>query len=201
MSDEITYLDVPQDAASHAARFGAQPSSTPGRWFVVGSVHRELLNYLPRFRNQAFVESIPACPVCGNTMRKRSAKDGNLFWACASFYKTGCQGTIEYQDYLDAVAPVSPLSSYLPELGNSLLQPDVRTSYPVDENENPIPQSLREKWAEVVLKGVQILRDEHILRRWLSMPKREFKGKTPYQMMVTENGCSAVLKLLDGVWS
>lgn len=196
MADEITILSVPADGTEHPKRFGAQFDPRTSTWFVVGRVPRELFNYIPRLKNQAFQEVAPTCPVCGSPTRKLVNFVGNPFWSCVTHFKTGCPGVVDYLDYLDAVEPPAKVGNYLPTVVGSLFGP---SDPPSDTNErNPHP--LKPKWHEIIREAGAVLRDDKQAVRWLFEPKVAFNGKAPVEMCGTEAGCEAVLKLLREVW-
>lgn len=197
MADAITVLNVPQDAAEHAKRFGAQFDSRTSTWFVVGPVPRELLNYVPRPKNQRFSEVAPSCPLCGSPTRRLINSAGNPFWACVTYFKTGCPGVVDYLDYLDAVEPLAKVSKFLPKLAGSLFGP----SEPPPDNNAKAPHPLKERWQEVVQEAGAVIGDEKQAVRWLYQPKMAFNNKTPLEMCGTEAGCDAVLKMLRDVWT
>lgn len=197
MADEITILIVPRDAVEHAERFGAKFDSKNGSWFVVGPVPRELLNYVPRPRNQRFQEAAPRCPLCGSPTRKLVNSAGNPFWACVTYFKTGCPGVVDYLDYLDVVEPLAKVGKFLPKLAGSLFGP---SESPPDNNEKA-PHPLKPRWQEVVQEAGTVIGDDRQAVRWLYQPKVAFNYKTPLEMCGTEAGCDAVLKMLRDVWT
>ncbi len=197
MADEIAILSVPPDAAEHAERFGAKHDSTNGFWFVVGSVPRELLNYVPRAKSQRLQEIAPRCPLCGSPTRKLVNSAGNPFWACVTYFKVGCPGVVDYLDYLDAVEPLATLGKYLPRVVGSFFGP---SESPPDINEKA-SHPLKARWHEIVQEAATILGGDREAVRWLYEPKIAFNNKAPVQMCGTEAGCDAVLIMLRDVWT
>ena len=197
MADEITILSVPSDAAEHAERFGAKHDATNGSWIVVGAVPRELLNYVPRPKNQRFQETAPRCPLCGSPTRRLINSAGNPFWACVTYFKTGCPGVVDYLDYLDSVEPLAKVGKFLPKLAGSLFGP----SEPPPDNNAKAPHPLKQRWQEVVQEAGAVIGDDNQAVRWLYQPKVAFNNKTPLEMCDTEAGCDAVLKMLRDVWA
>lgn len=196
MAEEIIILSVAPDAAEHAERFGAKFDPKTVTWFVVGPVPRELLNYVPREENQHFQEVAPRCPRCGAPTRKRIDSSGDPFWSCATHFKTGCKGTIDYADYLNDVAPVARISAFLPKLAGSLFGPQEAPTTTKEE----APHPLKAKWREIVQEAAAIIGNDKQAVRWLYEPKVAFHGKTPIEMCATEAGCHSVLALLREVW-
>lgn len=195
MSDEITYLTVPDDAAEYAHRFGAQRDAS-GQWFVVGTVSCELLNFLPRLPNPLFYERLPPCPMCGTLMRKVQMKSGNLLWLCTARKRTGCHGLIRYEDYLQRIEPVTTLGDLLPQIG-TLLLPAAQLE---ELNKPPKPKSphpLRERWKDIVKRAFEVIGDERQVLLWLNQPKVALELKAPIEMLGGVDGCAAVVRLLD----
>jgi hypothetical protein len=196
MAEEIAILSVPPDAVEHAARFGAKYDSKNGSWYVVGPVPPELLNYVPRSKNQRFQETAPRCPVCGSPTRKLVNRAGNPFWACVTYFKTRCPGVVDYPDYLDAMEPWAKVGEFLPKVAGSLFGPPE----PPPKNNERTPHPLRPRWQEIVQEAWVVFGDPRVAERWLFYPKVAFNNKTPAEMCRTEAGCVAVLKLLRDVW-
>lgn len=196
MAEKLTILSVPADATAHAERFGAQHDSASGTWLVVGPVHRELQNYLPRPKKQRFQEAAPRCPRCGASTHKLINRKGDWYWACVMRFKTGCRGVVDYLEHLDAVAPVARVGDFLPNVVGSLFGP----------HEPPAPQAerkphpLRARWVEIAQATLEILGDEKQALRWLDHPKVALRNKAPVLMLGTEAGCDAVINLLRDVW-
>lgn len=196
MAEDVTYLNVPQDATGHAARFGAKRDPGTSIWYVVGPIHSELQNYLPRPSNQRFQEVAPPCPSCGGLMRKVANLSGQPFWSCAAHFRTGCSGTVDYLDYLDSVAPLAFVGDHLPKIVDSLFSPSEPPTPTTEKSAHP----LRAKWIEIVQEAIDVLGDDRKANAWLCQGKRAFSMKAPIEMLVTEDGCDAVLKLLREVW-
>lgn len=195
MGDEIIYLNVSDDAAGYACRFGAKRNAT-GQWFVVGLVPRELLNFLPRQPNPLFYERELPCPRCGALTRKVQTKIGGLLWVCTARNRTGCDGIIRYEDYLQEVDPITTLGDFLPQLGTLLLPaapPEEPNKISKPENQHP----LRERWIALVQQAFEIIGDGRRVMLWLDQPKVALGLKTPMQMLGSVEGCAAVARLLD----
>lgn len=197
MADAITVLDVPQDAAEHAKRFGAQFDSRTSTWFVVGPIPRELLNYVPRPKNQRFSEVAPSCPVCGAPTRKFVNYKGDPFWGCVTYFKVACPGVVDYLDYLDDVEPLAKVGKYLPRVVGSLFGP----SEPPQETHERKPHPLKPRWHQIIREAAVVLGDDKQAVRWLYEPKIAFNNNAPVQMCGTEAGCDAVLELLRDAWN
>lgn len=196
MAEEVTYLNVPQDAAGHAARFGAKRDPGTSTWYVVGPIHSELRNYVPRPTNQRFHELAPLCPSCGGPTRKIVNRWGQPFWSCVAHFSTGCPGTVDYLDYLDDVAPSAFVGDYLPKVVASLLGPAEPPAPPTEKPSHP----LKARWGEIVQEAAGILGGDRKAAAWLLQGKLAFLNKAPVEMLGTEAGCDAVLKLLREVW-
>jgi hypothetical protein len=196
MADEITILSVPPDATEHAKRFGAKFDSRTSTWFVVGPVPRELLNYVPRQKNERLQETAPSCPVCGAPTRKLASSKGDLFWGCVTYFKVGCPGMVDYLDYLDDVEPLAKVGKYLPKVVGSLFGPSESSCDIKEHKAHP----LKPRWQEIISEAAKIFGDDKQAVRWLYEPKIAFNNKSPVQMCGTEAGCDAVLQLLRDVW-
>lgn len=194
MDEKKTYLKVPPDATAHAYRFGARRDLASGLWFVIGPVPGELLNYLPRPRNERFHESTPSCPWCGASMRKLVNRQHDAFWSCTRF-KLGCQGKIDYLDYLDQTVRPIPVGDYISPLIDS-----IQAAQPLNPRPSVAPTSLKKRWTEIVYEAHKVLGGEKEALRWLSHQKLAFGNKTPIQMLGTKTGCDAVMQALHDVW-
>lgn len=197
MAEEITILSVPPDLVEYVERFGAKYDSKNGSWYVVGPVPPELLNFVPRFKNQRFQEVAPKCPVCGSPTRKLVNRAGNPFWACVTYFKTRCPGVVDYLDYLDDVQPLAKVGNYLPKLAGSLFGPPEPTA----NNNGKAPHPLRSRLEQIVQEAWVVFGDHKVVERWLFFPKVAFNNKTPAEMCRTEAGCDAVLEMLQDVWT
>lgn len=195
MGDKITYLTVPNDAAEYARRFGAQRDAL-GQWFVVGVVPSDLLNFLPRLPNPLFYELEPPCPVCGALMRKVQTKSGNLLWICPARKRTGCDGLLRYEDYLQQVAPVTTLRDFLPQMG-TLLLPAAPREEPSEPPKPTPPHPLRERWTAIVRRAFEVIGDARQVMLWLEQPKVALGFNAPIRMLGSEEGCAAVVRLLE----
>jgi hypothetical protein len=155
MGDEITYLNIPSDAAEYARRFGALRDRS-GQWFVVGLIPRELINFLPRQANPRFYEWEPPCPICGALMQKVMATSKNWLWLCTARRRTGCKGRMRYEEYLEKVEPTKTLGDYLPKLG-TLLQPASPQKDPDQSLKPKHSHQLRERWIEIVRRAFEAI--------------------------------------------
>lgn len=196
MADEITVLSVPPDAEGHAERFGAKRDRATGRWTVIGEIPLELYNYLPRSKNSPFQEVAPPCPLCGAPTRRLVNDEGRLFWACVLHVKTGCQGIVDYQDYLDYASPAARIGDFLPNVYGSLFW----KSGPPVKQVPQTPHPLRGRWFSLVQEAASVLGGDKQVVQWLYQPKRAFDNKPPIEMLGTEAGCDAVVALLRDVW-
>jgi hypothetical protein len=134
--------------------------------------------------------------LCGAPTRKVIGRGGQPFWSCVAYRQTGCRGTVNYLDYLDAVAPVVNVGAFLPKVVGSLFGPAESPTAPIQREPHP----LKATWGEIVKEAAAILGDDKQAVRWLFEPKAAFKNKTPVEMCGTENGCRAVIELLRDVW-
>lgn len=196
MAEKLTILSVPVECAGHAERFGAQFDSASGAWFVVGPVHLELQNYIPRPKNKRFQEAAPRCPKCGAPTHKLINRRGDWYWACVMRFKTGCRGVVDYVDHLDSVAPVATVSDFLPKVVGSLFGPADSAASPVEQKPHP----LKAKWIEIARVALETLGNDKQVLRWLDHPKVALQNKAPIHFLGTEDGCESVLRLLREVW-
>lgn len=196
MAEDITYLSISPDALAHAERFGARRDPGTGVWFVAGPVPHELQNYIPRPKNPRFQEVAPLCPLCGAQTQKSINRGGQPFWSCVTRFKTRCPGTVDYSDYLDNVAPAVSVSAYLPKVVGSLFGPAESPASAIKE----APHPLRARWGEIVQEAASVLGGDREAASWLLQGKVALLNKAPIEMLGTEAGCDAVLKLLRDVW-
>lgn len=199
MTVKTTLLAVPEDAIAHAKRFGAKYDPTTKQWFVTGDVPRELLNYLPRVANQQFHEPTPSCPQCGGAMRKIYRVDGSAFWGCLAYFRTGCRGLIDYVEYLEALAPLTTLGDFLPNEKGLKSVSEAQTPTLRSLQRKP-PHHLTARWLAITQEALQLIGSERRATRWLEQPKLAFNNKSPTEMMGTDEGCDAVVRLLREIW-
>lgn len=205
MNEERIYLNVPPDATEYAERFGAIQDAS-GKWFYRGVLPRELTNFLPRAPNPFFYEREPFCPVCGALMRKVSdPKSGDLLWLCSSRMRSGCKGSIRYEDYLQRIEPLRMLGDFLPKCGTLLLPASIptkrkKTSESEKSAQKPQADLLRERRLLIAEKAVKALGNLNQVTDWLTQPKVALGFKTPIQVLGSEEGCAKVAKLLDELW-
>lgn len=195
MSDEIIYLNIPNDVAEYARRFGARRDAS-GQWYIVSAVPRELSNFLPRSPNSLFYERIPSCPMCGALMRRIQSRTGNLLWLCTARGRTGCDGSILYEDYLQKVEPVTTLGDFLPQMG-TLLLPAAQHNNTHEQLDPKLPHPLRERWIAIVQRAFEVLGSERQVMLWLEQPKVALGLKAPIQMLGSVEGCAAAAQLLE----
>jgi ssDNA-binding Zn-finger/Zn-ribbon topoisomerase 1 len=200
MANKITQLDVPSDAEAHARRFGAKRDPVSQRWYVAAYIPRELLNYIPRVANRPLHEPEPTCPKCGVMMRKRYRQDGDAFWGCSAYFRTGCKGIIEYRDFLEALAPAKILSHFLPLLGDAEIFPMERLISHSVILKVQAPDHLNARWAGITQDALGVLGSEKRVLRWLEQPKSVFNNKSPIEIMDASAGCDKVEAALRDVW-
>lgn len=199
MAYKTTLLVVPEDAIAHAIRFGAKRNWKTKQWYVAGEVPNELLNYLPRVANQRFLEPIPSCPMCGGPMRKIFRVNGNTFWGCFAYFRTGCKGAIDYLDYLEGAASSKTLGDFLPknERLTAVVEPPNTT---LQSLQTEPPHHLVARWVAITQEALLLIGNERRVIRWLEQPKLAFKNKSPIAMMATHEGCDAVVRMLREIW-
>ena len=199
MTDKITLLVVPDDAIAHAVRFGAERDPITNQCYVIGEVPKELLNYLPKVANRPFLEPVPSCPKCGGPMRKIYRFDGNAFWGCFAYFRTGCKGAIDYVDYLQQIAPANTLTDFLPTK-EGLTSVEVTTTTPFNSLKAKPPHHMAARWKAITQEALQAIGTERKAIRWLEQPKVAFANKSPIEMMATHKGCDAVEQVLRDIW-
>lgn len=196
MAKALSILRIPPDVTDYAERFGAQRDSATGTWFVVGPVPNELLNYVPQPKNQRFQDVAPRCPKCRAPTRKLINRKGDLYWACVMRFKTDCPGVIDYLKYLDDVAPLATVGSFLPKVAGSLFEPEESSASIPEMAQHP----LKERWVEIASEALTLLGNDKQVLRWLDQPKVALGNKAPVLMLSTTAGCDRVLALLRDVW-
>ena len=193
----VTFLDVPADAFAHAKRFGAKRNRS-GNWYVTGEIPHELLNYLPKRPNSKFYEFVPSCPICGASMRKHMYRDGKLLWRCYKRFQSRCQGAIDYLDYLDKIAPTAKIGDLL---ARDEGQGQTATPTPGDSQAQPtVLNPLKRRWEQIVNEALVTLGSRRQVMAWLQQPKLALGNKSPMETLGTEDGCNAVMKLLQALW-
>lgn len=189
-----TYLDTSDGMAGYAERYGAKLDKETSQWYVEGEVPYELLGLIPKQPRKPVYKAAPPCPICGShTIERTRKRDGHLFWGCSQF-KTGCEGTIDYDDYLDSLADtektrrateffISGEHDKPPPVGDGSKKP-------------PVSPELRAELERLLVLATKELGGTHAAEKWLSTPKFGLKGKTPLQFMTLIDGCREVEKLI-----
>jgi hypothetical protein len=129
-------------------------------------------------------------------MRKIDRVDGSAFWGCFAYFRTGCGGFI---DYVEALAPSKTLGDFLPnekEL-KSVTEPSVARLRLLQKKP---PHHLAARWIAITQEALQLIGSERRATRWLEQPKLAFHNKSPIEMMGTDKGCDAVVRMLREIW-
>lgn len=189
-----TYLDTSDGMAAYAKRYGAEYDREQGQWYVDGEVPHELLGLIPKQPRRPVYKPEPLCPNCHTHMVERTRKrDGKLFWGCSQRFTTGCEGSRDYDDYLDSLADADKTRRATEFFLNG--EPDPP---PISKGskKTPISPELRSEVERVLALATKELGGTYAAEKWLSTPKFSLKGKTPVQVMTSINGCREVEKLI-----
>ncbi|WP_374326930.1 MbcA/ParS/Xre antitoxin family protein [Azonexus sp.] len=199
MPTEITYLEVRCDAESHARRFGAKRDSA-GRWYVIGTIPNELLNYLPRKAGRRKEEVVPECPLCHAEMRKAIGRSGNLYWYCVERNQTGCRGTIDYLKHLEQAVSLPTLGELASELVESF-ESERLASQAEKPGTTQGTHPLAKQWLDITKLAFSVIGTEKQVMLWLTQPKLSLGNQTPIRKLGTEEGCEEVKHLLNDLWN
>lgn len=204
MSEEITWLEVPEDATQHAERFGAQQDPETDQWYVIGHFHRELTNYLPRPKSKRAYERAPPCPVCGSSTRRRVNRWGNPFWGCSTWASTHCHGIVDYEDYLAHDSGLTPASDAIREIVDRLIW--LRKVEQPEPDQPRLPRrkltpEVKALWPEILGLAFDAFGSTEAVVLWLKRPNITFGGTRPLDVIGTIEGCQTVRKLLTGIRS
>lgn len=193
--DTRTYLDTSDGMTAYAKRYGAEFDHERGQWYVDGEVRHELLGLLPKQPRRPVYKVVPFCPICGAFAEQKERKsDGHLFWGCSQFIKTGCRGSVDYDDYLNALtAPEKArnISEFICAGGDNKDPSSVAVT-----NKLQIPSELRSEIEKIVALAIITLGGRQSAERWLATPKYSLKGKAPLEVMTSIQGCCAVERLV-----
>jgi len=199
MSEEITCLEVPEDATQHAERFGAQRDPETGEWCVIGEIHWELMNYLPRPKNRPLSERAPSCPVCGASTRRRINRWGNPFWGCSTWATTRCRGVVDYEDYLDHDSGLTSASDVVHEIVDRLIGLRKVEQTESDQSRPPrkkLTPEIKALWPAIFGLALEAFGSEDAVVLWLKRPSITLGGAPPLEFIGTIEGCEAVRTLI-----
>lgn len=191
---EKTYLDTADGMAGYAKRYGAKYDSERGAWFVEGEVPNELLGLIPKKRNPSAHLVAPSCPICSSHMIERVRKsDKQPFWGCSRF--PACKGIVDYERYLESQDGNVPkaIKEYL---GTSVGGGGTKANASSRTSSSSISLQHRMEVRRIVILAAKVLGGAARAERWLSSAKVLLKGKSPLEMMGTEEGCLLVERLL-----
>jgi uncharacterized protein (DUF2384 family) len=90
---------------------------------------------------------------------------------------------------------VLSVGNLLPKVVDSVFNPKKSAT-----SEPEIQHPLNARWCEIIEEAAKILGDEKRVVHWLHQAKVTFGNKTPLEMLGTDEGCDAVLKLLRDIW-
>jgi ssDNA-binding Zn-finger/Zn-ribbon topoisomerase 1 len=183
---EKIFLEIPDAMLAYAAAYGAVMDAQSKRWYVVGGVPIELLNFVPKPVRGAPPESHPDCPKCGSNMKKRyNRRDGGAFWGCTRYPQ--CTGTVDWKYEMPPYLAEGLKPILAAQGGNS---PEPKGSNFLDI------ALLKPSMERVVTLAAEKLGGTKAARRWLDTPKVALQGKKPLELMGSVEGCQQVEQLL-----
>ena len=192
-----TYLDTSQGMGEYAKNFGAVHDKIQHAWYVVGEVPSELFNLTNKVTREKTAPIVPpSCPKCGFHMNLIEGKNGS-FYGCSQFFKFGCQGSIDYEVYLEKLGKTLPKT--VAEILDSNITPSISTSPSVNENVRNLDQELQLANDEIVKLCKNKFKEVIEAKRWLTTPKLALNWNTPIKSMTSVDGCHKVILLIQAL--
>lgn len=189
-----TELIVPSEMGPYAKKHGATFDQVSARYFVIGEVPSELVNFLPRERREKAHIQPPTCRCGLHTRLITNTKSGSWFYGCSNY--PHCRQTVDYEKHLRDIGSSGDMSavsalSKEPEpkrsRGKALVSETVKSGYPIE---------YQSEMADLVRVGVEVLGSQTQLLKWLSGPKVSLEGQAPTELMKTVEGCRKVKSVL-----
>ena len=189
-----TELIVPSEMGPYAKKHGAIFDRVRARYFVIGEVPSELVNFLPRERREREHIQPPTCRCGLHTRLITNTKNGSWFYGCSNY--PHCRQTVDYEKHLrnigrsgdmSAVSALSKEPQPDRSKGEALVSETVKGGYPID---------YQSEMADLVRVGVEVLGSQTQLLKWLSGRKVSLDGQAPTELVRTVEGCRKVKSLL-----
>lgn len=195
-----TYLDTSDGMATYAKDHGAFFDKERRQWYVVGEIPLEFLNLVPKVaRARASRVVAPVCPKCGfHTTLKPSKKNGSLFYGCSRFRIDGCNGSVDYESYLDAVGAAIPTP--VVDVLYSPSSTDLASHAAGPRTAASIAPDLQVEIAEVAKLAVKVFGDIPKATRWLNTPMRSLQSRTPRDSLISIDACQEIKRLIQSSW-
>ena len=207
MPKTLTFLiEVTPAVEAFVTRYGAYFDNASRRWVVQGEVPVELASYIEKVRRPRdyIAQSTPQCPLCGCLLLLKPSKRGP-FWSCSAF--PSCKGarSLESEDADEAVNDLEllPVAEYIYDIDKNYKEQAFFSADLVDTGPPTPPSEAARGYSENLVRAQELydratgfFGSRALAINWLNAKKVGLGGRSPLEVMRTQDGCDCVESLL-----